>query len=286
MSNKPTVAPDSTAVRVALWRALHVEVDPLPHVLEDVVGLKLVDPDEGWRNRPDMDPTFTRLFRASIVARARFIEDLVVEQATRGVGQYVLLGAGLDTFAQRRPEIASGLRIFEVDQAGPQAWKRQRLIELGFGVPGELRLVPVDFEAGGAWWQGLATAGFDPGQPAVVASTGVSMYLTMDAIAATLRQMATLAPGSTFAMTFLMPLEFADPEVRPGLQRATEGARASGTPFISFFTPPEILSLARDAGFREARHVSAAALAERYFTGRTDGLRPPNNTEELLVATT
>ena len=285
MGDRQAVAPDSTAVRVALWRALHVEVDLPPHVLEDKIGLELVNPEEGWRNRPDM-ATFTRLFRASIVARARFIEDLVVEQAARGVGQYVLLGAGLDTFAQRRPEIASGLRIFEVDQAGPQAWKRQRLIELGFGVPQGLRLVPVDFEAGGAWWQGLADAGFDPGQPAVVASTGVSMYLTTDAIAATLRQVATLAPGSTFAMTFLMPLESADPEVRPGLQRAAEGARASGTPFISFFMPPEILSMARDAGFKEARHVSAAALAERYFAGRTDGLRPPNNTEELLVAST
>jgi len=286
MGDKQAVAPDSTAVRVALWRALHVEVDPPPHVLEDEIGLQLVDPDEGWRNRPDMDPTFTRLFRASILARARFIEDLVVEQAARGVGQYVLLGAGLDTFVQRRPAIASGLRIFEVDQAGPQAWKRQRLIELGFGVPEGLRLVPVDFEANGAWWQGLGTAGFDPGQPAIVASTGVSMYLTRDAVAASLRQVAALAPGSTFAMTFLMPLELADPEVRPGLQRAAEGARASGTPFISFFTPPEILSLARDAGFKDARHVSAAALAERYFTGRTDGLRPPNNTEEFLVATT
>jgi len=83
-----------------------------------------------------------------------------------------------------------------------------------------------------------------------------------------------------------MPLESADPEVRPGLQRAAEGARASGTPFISFFMPPEILSMARDAGFKEVRHVSAAALAERYFAGRTDGLRPPNNTEELLIAST
>jgi hypothetical protein len=87
-------------------------------------------------------------------------------------------------------------------------------------------------------------------------------------------------------MTFLLPLEFADPEERPGLQLAEKGARASGTPFISFFTPPEILALARDAGFRQARHVSAAVLAERYFAGRTDGLRPPNNAEELLIATT
>jgi methyltransferase (TIGR00027 family) len=281
-----TATPDSTAVRVALWRALHVQVDSPPHVLEDEIGLRLVAPEEGWRRRPDMDPHFTSLFRASIVARARFIEDLVVEQAGNGVRQYVILGAGLDTFAQRRPEVASGLRVFEVDQPGPQCWKRRRLIELGFGVPEWLRLVPVDFEAGGEWWQRLAAADFDAGQPAVVASTGVSMYLTKDAIAATLRQVAALAPGSTLAMTFLLPLEYADPEVRPGLQMAEKGARASGTPFISFFTPAEVVTLAREAGFRDAQHVSAAMLTQRYFTGRTDGLRPPNNAEELLVATT
>ena len=105
MSDKPA-APDSTAVRVALWRALHVEVDAPPHVLDDTIGLRLTAPEEGWRQRGDMHPEGTRLFRASIVARARFIEDLVEEQAARGVGQYVLLGAGLDTFAQRRPDIA------------------------------------------------------------------------------------------------------------------------------------------------------------------------------------
>jgi methyltransferase (TIGR00027 family) len=286
MPNVQTAMPDSTAVRVALWRAMHVQVDPPPHVIEDEIGLQLVAPDEGWRRRPDMDPHATSLFRASIVARARFIEDLVLEQAGRGVRQYVILGAGLDTFAQRRPEIASRLLVFEVDQPGPQSWKRQRLIELGFGIPENLRLVPVDFEAGDLWWQRLTAAGFDAGQPAVVVSTGVSMYLTKDAIAATIRQAAALAPGSTLAMTFLLPLELADAEVRPGLQMAEKGARASGTPFISFFTPTEVLTMAREAGFREVEHVSAAALAQRYFAGRTDGLRPPNNAEELLVAAT
>jgi methyltransferase (TIGR00027 family) len=286
MPDNSNATPDSTAVRVALWRALHLEVDPPPHVLEDEIGLRLVAPDDGWRRRPDMDPHFTSRFRASIVARARFIEDMVVERAGRGVGQYVILGAGLDSFAQRRPEIASSLTVFEVDPPGPQAWKRRRLIELGFGIPEWLRLVPVDFEAGDAWWQRLAAAGFDSGQPAIVASTGVSMYLTKDAIAATLRQIATLAPGSMLAMTFLLPLELADPEVRPGLQLAEKGARASGTPFISFFTPTEMLALAREAGFREVQHVSAAALAQRYFAGRTDGFCPPNNSEELLVAMT
>jgi len=273
-------------MRVALWRAMHVQVDPPPHVIEDQIGLKLVAPDDGWRDRPDMDPQFTRPFRASIVARARFIEDLVVEQASHGVGQYVILGAGLDTFAQRRSEIASRLRMFEVDRPGPQAWKRQRLIELGYGIPQWLRFVPVDFEAGDAWWERLVEAGFDASRSAIVASTGVSMYLTKDAIAATLRQVAALAPRSTLAMTFLLPLELADSEVRPGLELAEKGARASGTPFISFFTPLEILTLAREAGFREVQHVSAATLTRRYFAGRTDGLRPPNNAEELLVANT
>jgi methyltransferase (TIGR00027 family) len=286
MTDERDIAPDSTAARVALWRALHVEADPPPHVLEDEIGLKLLAPDEDWRRRGDMDPQFTRPFRASIVARARFIEDLVVEQAGRGLSQYVILGAGLDSFAQRRPEIASRLRVFEVDQPVPQAWKRQRLIELGFGVPDWLRFVPVDFEAGGSWREGLVTAGFDDSKPAIVVSTGVSMYLTKEANAATLREVAALAPGSTLAMTFLLPLELADPEVRPGLEMAEKGARASGTPFISFFTPPEIQSLAREAGFKDARHVSAADLTRRYFAGRTDGLRPPSNAEELLVANT
>jgi methyltransferase (TIGR00027 family) len=229
---------------------------------------------------------FTRPFRASIVARARFIEDLIEEQAARGVGQYVIVGAGLDTFAQRKSELASRLLVFEVDRPGPQEWKRRRLHDLGFGVPPFLRFVPVDFEAGDAWWERLAAAGFDASRPAVVASTGVSMYLTQAAIVATLRQVAACAPGSTLAMTFMLPIELADPEVRPGIERAAEGARANGTPFISFFTPAEMLALAREAGFRGANHVSAAALAERYFAGRTDGLRPPNNAEELLVATT
>ncbi len=285
MPDQTNAAPDSTAVRVALWRALHVQADPPPHVLEDELGLALAAPDAGWKGRPDMSP-FTRPFRASIVARGRFVEDLVAERAAQGVGQYVILGAGLDTFVQRRPELASRLNVFEVDPPGPQAWKRRRLLELGLGVPPSLRLVPVDFEGGDAWWERLAAAGFDAARPSVVASMGVSMYLTRAAIAATLRQVAGLAPGSTLVMSFLVPLELADPEVRPGMQRAAEGARASGTPFVSFFTPAEMLALAREAGFGEVRHVTAAALAERYFSGRTDGLRPPSCAEELLVATT
>jgi len=280
-----TAVPDNTAVRTALWRALHVEIDAPPHVFNDVVGLKLVASDDEWRNRPDMSP-FTRPFRASIVARARFVEDVVAEQAMRGISQYVILGAGLDTFAQRKPEVASGMEVFEIDQPATQQWKSRRLIELGFGIPRFLHLVPVNFEAGEAWWEQLGASGVDFNQPAVVASTGVSMYLTKEAIMATLRRVATMVRGSMFVMSFMLPIELNDPEIRPGVERAAAGAKASGTPWLSFFTPDEILALAREAGFGKVEHISAAALTERYFADRADGLRPPSNSEELLVATT
>lgn len=280
----PTI-PDNTAVRVALWRALHVQVDPPPHVLEDEVGLALLAPDGGWRDRPDMHPARTSRSRASIVARARFIEDLVEARAAQGVSQYVLLGAGLDTFAQRRTELATRLRVFEIDQPDTQAWKRSRLIALGFVFPECLHLVPVDFEANESWLETLVRAGFEPRRPAVIASAGVAMYLTKEAITATLRQAATLAVGSTFVMSFMPPLELVEPEERPALEAAARGARAAGTPFTSFFAPPEMLALAREAGFRDVKHVSPEDLAERYFAGRADALRPSSG-EALLVATT
>lgn len=274
--------PDSTAVRVALWRALHVELDESPHVLDDTVGSTLAQPEDGWRERPDMHPIGTSGFRAWIVARARYVEDLVVEHLDRGVTQYVLLGAGLDTFAQRCPDIASRLTIFEVDRSGPQAWKRQRLIDAGYGVPDRLRLVPVDFERTDGWAE-LTAAGFDRRTPAFVASAGVSMYLTKEANAQTMQQIAGLAPGSVFAMTFQLPEEYVDEPDREGRVFAIRGAAASGTPFISFYSPEEMLTAAREAGFRDVRHVSSRELADRYFSDRRDGLRPSSG-EDLLLA--
>jgi len=285
MAESPKLAPDNTAVRVALWRALHVQADDPPHVFEDELGLAIAQPEADWQKRPDMMP-FTRPFRASILARARYVEDLLEARLEGGIAQYVILGAGLDTFAQRRPELAARLQVFEVDQPGPQAWKRQRLQELGLGLPSFLHLVPVDFERGEAWLERLHASGFDARRPTLVASTGVSMYLTREAIRATLQQIAGLAAGSTLVMSFMLPIELADPDVRPGIEAAARGARESGTPFISFFAPDEMLALAREAGFAKVHHVSAVSLAERYFAGRSDGLRPPRNSEELLVAST
>ena len=279
MRSDKALVPDNTAVRTALWRALHVEADAPPHVFVDEVGLALAAPEENWRSRPDMGP-FTNPFRASIVARARFIEDLVTEQVMQGAAQYVILGAGLDTFAQRRPDIASRIVVFEVDEPNSQAWKRQRLVDLGFGIPPYLRLVPVDFEAEDVWWDRLKEAGFQSSLQTAVASAGVSMYLTKDAISEMMRNVATLASGSTLALSFLLPIELMDPEIRPGFERAAENAEANGNPFRSFFTPSEIVTLARNAGFK------ISALAQVDFPDRTDGLRPPNNAEELLIAAT
>lgn len=284
MPDQPGLVPDSTAVRVALWRAQHLEVDALPSVFVDDVALKLAPPHAEWRQRPDMHPQGIAPFRAAIAGRARFVEDMLDTEIGHGVRQYIILGAGLDTFAQRRADLVDRLNIFEVDRPEPQAWKQQRLAKLGLPSPPSLHFVPVDFEAGDDWWTRLGSAGFDAGRPAVIASTGVSMYLTSEAINATLRRIANLAPGSTFAMSFLLPLDMADPKMRPHLERAIMGAKASGTPFISFFKPEAILALAREAGFRDVRYVSADDLAACYFAARSDGLRPPSGAEGLLVA--
>ncbi|MEO6090946.1 MAG: class I SAM-dependent methyltransferase [Umezawaea sp.] len=274
-----TAEPDQTAVRTALWRALHVQVDEPPHVIEDEVGLHLAAPGGDWHLRPDMAGQGMAGFRAGVVARARLVEDLVAERCAAGVGQYVILGAGLDTFAQRRPEFAGRLRVFEVDQPGTQAWKRRRLAELGHGVPEWLRLVPVDFEAGESWWDRLADSGFDPAEPVVLACAGVTMYLTRDAVVATLEQAARAVPGSTLAMTFILPTAFDEPQ-EPG--KAKPGPRIQ---FRSTFTADEMLALAREAGFHEVRYVSTEEITDRYFAGRTDDFRPAAG-EPFLIAST
>jgi methyltransferase (TIGR00027 family) len=277
-----TPQPDNTAVRTALWRALHVQADAKPTILEDELGLKLVAPTDGWQERPDMK--YTKRLRASIVARARFIEDLIIEQSTQGIDQYVILGAGLDTFAQRRPDVASKLQIYEIDQPDTLAWKQQRLAELEFRISNSLHFVPVNFETT-SWWNELLKAGFNKNKPAVVACTGVTLYLTKEAILSTLQQIASLASGSTLAMTFYLPITLLEEEDKPMQEIADKGARAAGTPFVSFFSPEEILELAREAGFTNARTISTKDMEQLYFTDRTDDLAPASG-EVFLVAKT
>ena len=282
---KSSNIPDSTAVRVALWRALHLELDAAPHILKDDIGLKLVDPPVGWRDRPDMHPQGTAPFRASIVTRSRFIEDMVKEKISDGISQYVVLGAGLDTFAQREADLLQKLSVFEIEKPDTQSWKIKRLKELGYLFPSNLHFVAVDFEKKETWMEQLKAHGFDSNKPALITSLGVSMYLTVEAIKETLNSMARLTPGSIFVMTFMLPLDLVRPQDKFGYERSLKGAQASGTPFISFFTPEEMTKLAISCGLKKVECTSTLQLAPRYFANRSDGLEPSSGEEILIVMT-
>src|SRR5699024_9266366 len=128
-----------------------------------------------------------------------------VEKSTETFNQYVILGAGLDTFAQRRSDMMTKVQLFEVDRAETQAWKRERLLELGYTIPESLHFVPIDFEGNVSLINELEAYGFDRKRPALFAATGVSQYITKGAICSLLQQVARLPAGATMAMTFLLP---------------------------------------------------------------------------------
>jgi methyltransferase (TIGR00027 family) len=280
---RTAAALDATAERVALWRAAHVALDEPPHVLVDEIGLQLAAPGDRWLDRPDMGPRSARS-RAAIVARARLAEDVVAEAAADGVRQYVVLGAGLDTFAQREASRWPDLRVFEIDRPAMQAWKCDRLDALGLRRD-QLVTVPIDFETGDDWLGALAASGFDRAAPAVVAALGVTMYLTRAATIGLLRQVAALAPGSQLVLTVAVPTELVEPEERPVLAQVQRGAKASGHPWRSHYAPEEISALALDAGLHDPRSIDAGELVRRYFADRADGLRP-SSIEAVLTART
>jgi methyltransferase (TIGR00027 family) len=276
----PQKQPDNTALRTALWRALHVQIDDKPHVIEDEVGFNLIKPEEGWQERPDMK--FTKSLRASIVARARFIEDLAKEQISKGVAQYVLLGAGLDSFAQRNAAICSHIDIYEIDQTDTLAWKKEKLIENGYRISNNLHFVPTDFETT-SWLDQLISYGFDINQTAFVSCTGVTLYLTEEAIIDTLKKMTSLALNSTIAISFYLPLELLEGEDKVLMEISIMGAAASGTPFVSFFAPEEIIKLAESVGLKNVKTISTRDMTDMYFQNRADNLVPANG-EFFLVA--
>lgn len=282
MKQKRITRPDNTAVRTALWRALHVQLDDSPHIIEDEIGFHLIKPEKNWRQRPDMK--YTKRLRASIVARARFVEDVAKEQIAEGIKQYVILGAGLDSFAQRNREISAQIDIYEIDQPNTLIWKEQKLNENGYKISRNLHFVPVDFETS-SWWEELLSKGFDSNQRTFVSCTGVTLYLTKSAIVDTLKKMTCLAPGSTIAIAFYLPFEQLDELDQPLMEMSIKGATASGTPFKSFYSNSEIVKLAEETGLKEIKTISTKDMAERYFKNRTDDLVPASG-EFFLVART
>lgn len=256
--------------------------DDKPYIIEDKVGYDLIKPEKDWQERPDMK--YTKRLRASIVARARFVEDLAKEQIGKGVTQYIILGAGLDSFAQRNTEIISQVDIYEIDQPNTLTWKEEKLVENGYKIPDNLHFVPVDFETS-SWWTELLNKGFDTTKTTLVSCTGVTLYLTKEAIVDTLKKMTSLASGSTIAIAFYLPLEQLDEDDKPMQEIAIKGAMASGTPFVSFFSVDEIVKLAQEVGLKEIQTVSTKDMTEKYFKGRTDNFVPASG-EFFLVART
>ena len=268
----------------AAARALHRE-EPPPWVLDDHLALGLAG-DEGvsiaGRLRDELSAEDLLTFSRWMCVRARLTEDVVERAVAAGTRQYAILGAGLDSFAYRRPDLLVRLRVFEVDHPASQAWKRERLAELGVSLPANLVFAPIDFETQ-SLRAGLLAAGFDFAASAVFSWIGVTMYLTLAAIEATLATVAACPPDSRIVLTYNPPPSALQDQRLAMHSRMSRLAGEMREPWISFFTPAEAEALLRRCGFRKIDHFGPAEAIRTYFAGRTDvRLGMP---QRLLVAT-
>jgi methyltransferase (TIGR00027 family) len=261
--------PSKTALSVALRRAAHQLYDS-PVVFNDPIAVSILGPaySEKLQRTPlRLDRPFSIAMRAFLVARSRYAEDNLRRAVENGADQYVLLGAGLDTFAYRNPY--PRLRVFEVDHPATQQWKHELLQRNRIAVPESIRYTPVDFERQSLSAQ-LRDAGFNQGVPAFFAWLGVVPYLTLEAFRATLNFIAGQSPGSGLTLDYGQPRS-----VLPLLERLAHDSLASrvekaGEPFRLFFTPAEIAAeLSRFHGIED---LGAAEINARYFSGRSDQL--------------
>jgi methyltransferase (TIGR00027 family) len=214
--------------------------------------------------------TVARDFRAFMATRSRYAEDRLADAVAKGVAQYVILGAGLDTFAYRNPFAA--LRVFEVDFPATQVWKREMLAEAGIALPGNLTFVPLDFEHK-ALAEGLAEAGFDAGSAAFFGWLGVVPYLTLDAFRATLNAIAQLPAGSAVSFDYALAPETLSPVGRKAFDALAGRVAAAGEPFQLFFTPQTLEAELCRAGFHRIEQLDSDHLNELYFKDRADGLK-------------
>lgn len=266
--------PSLTAHRVALSRAAH-QIFDRPPVLEDPVALAIVG-EAGVAQiraaalRYHLPPA--RYLRAFLVARSRIAEEALAEAVRRSVRQYVVLGAGLDTFAYRNPYSATQLRVFEVDHPATQAWKRRQLAAARLALPDSLSFVSVDFE-GETLPERLSGAGFRATEPAFFSWLGVTMYLTRTAVLEVLGYVAGLAAGSGIVFDYVVPPAQLT-LMRRVVVRAVSGAvAAAGEPWKSFFEPRELGVELRSLGFRQLEDLGPAQLNARFFSQRADRLR-------------
>lgn len=266
--------PSRTALRVAMRRAAHQLFDN-PKVLDDPVAMAIIGPRAAEKlktEKPDAFGKFGLGIRAFMVARSRFAEDALARSIARSARQYVILGAGLDTFAYRNPYADSELRVFEVDFPATQEWKRRNLHEAGIAIPASVTYAPVDFEHQ-TLAEGLRLAGFDASKPAFFSWLGVTMYLTEDAIASTLRFIASTPTGGGVAFDYAVPIESLTFLGRMAMRAMMHRVAAAGEPFRTFFEPAPIAERLSQMGFHGIEDLGANELNERYFKNRTDKLR-------------
>jgi methyltransferase (TIGR00027 family) len=265
--------PSKTALRVALRRAAHQVHDARPLVFDDPLAVKILGPEfaEEIRRTPKADKRpFSAALRAFMVCRARLAEDaLAAGVRDDAVRQYLVLGAGLDTFAYRNP--FAEVRVFEVDHPATQAWKRERLTAAGIALPASARLVPVDFEQQSLRQQ-LLRAGFDMNVATVTAWLGVVPYLTAEAFGATTRVLGRFAPGSSVVFDYAQPREVLPPLEQMMLDSLSARVAKAGEPFQLFFTPETLRGELEKAGLEVVEDVDGPVLNARYLAGRSDGL--------------
>lgn len=259
--------PSRTAKIVAATRAAHLRYDPPPHFVEDPIGARLLG-DEAEAliaMHGEGAPWILLENRLFLPFRARYVEDLVARIHREGVRQLVILGAGLDTFAWRRPEALGDLRIFEVDHPATQGWKRARIAEIGLALPPWLRFVECDFEKS-AVDAALAATDFRADAPAIVSWMGVVYYLTRSAVDETLGALARLlAPGSAVVLDYQYPMESLPQRYRDVYGAQTEFLRGAGEPQQNRYRPDELETACREAGFARVELPSNDAIRARYF---------------------
>lgn len=263
-----TGTPSRTALRVAIRRAAHQLADP-PPVLEDPIAVRLIGP--GYQR--DMERAMHsvgRDFRAFMSARSRYAEDQLAERAAAGVDQYVILGAGLDTFAYRNP--FPQVRVFEVDFPATQEWKHALLAEAHIALPPNVTFVALDLEHH-TLLESLCEAGIDLTRAACVSWLGVVPYLTLGAFRSTLRSVGELPAGSSLTFDYAFPPETLSSARRIIFDRLAGRVAAAGEPFQLFFRPDQITTELQEAGFQRIEQVDHEGLNARYFNHRADGLK-------------
>ncbi len=266
--------PSKTAQRVALRRAAHQLLDH-PRVFDDPVALAIIGEQTAslLRSEPErFESSGSRHLRAFVAARSRFAEDELAMAIKRGVRQYVVLGAGLDTFACRNPYPASDLHVFEVDHPATQAWKRKQMADSGISVRSPVTFVPTDFEKQ-TLSDALQRSDFKADQATFFSWLGVTPYLTLEATMATLCFIGARPEGSGVVFDYAVERSLLSPMEQMALDALSSRVARAGEPFQLLLDPAALMSMLRAAGFRHIEDLGPNEIEARYFENRTDGLR-------------